>query len=44
MFFLVLFSVIFSFFARLFVKLPRPGDSEVIFLVFESSCHLLLSV
>jgi len=28
--------------ARLFVKVPRPGDSEVTFLVFESSCHLLL--
>jgi len=28
---------------RLFSK-PRPGDSEVAFAVFESSCHLLLSV
>jgi len=28
--------------AHLFVKVPRPGDSEVIFSVFESSCHLLL--
>jgi len=27
-----------------FVKVPRPGDSEVTFLVFESSCHLLLPV
>jgi len=27
---------------HLFVKVPRPGDSEVTFLVFESSCHLLL--
>jgi len=31
-------------FARLFAKLPRPGDSEVIFSVFESNCHLLLPV
>jgi len=31
-------------FARLLVKLPRPGDSEVTFAVFESSCHLLLPV
>jgi len=29
---------------HLFVKVPRPGDSEVIFAVFESSCHLLLPV
>jgi len=29
---------------RLFVKVPRPGDSEVTFSVFESSCHLLLPV
>jgi len=29
---------------HLFVKVPRPGDSEVTFLVFESSCHLLLPV
>jgi len=28
----------------LFVKVPWPGDSEGIFLVFESSCHLLLPV
>jgi len=27
-----------------FVNIPRPGDSEVIFSVFESSCHLLLPV
>jgi len=27
-----------------FVKVPRPGDSEVIFSIFESSCHLLLPV
>jgi len=27
---------------HLFVKVPRPGDSEVIFSVFESSFHLLL--
>jgi len=31
-------------FSRLFVKLPPPGDSEVTFAVFKSSCHLLLSV
>jgi len=24
--------------------LPQPGDSEVTFAVFESSCHLLLPV
>jgi len=29
---------------HLFVKVPRPGDSEVTFAVFESSCHLLLPV
>jgi len=29
---------------HLFVKVPRPGDSEVSFAVFESSCHLLLPV
>jgi len=33
-----------QFFFRLFAKLPRPGDSERTFSVFESSCHLLLSV
>jgi len=27
-----------------FVKVPRPGDSEVTFSVFESSYHLLLPV
>jgi len=26
----------------LFVKVPRPGDSEETFSVFESSCHMLL--
>jgi len=26
---------------RLCVKVPRPGDSEGTFAVFESSCHLL---
>jgi len=31
-------------FARLFAKLIRPGDSEVTFAVFESSCLLLLPV
>jgi len=29
---------------RLFVKVPRPGDSEGTFSVFESSCHMLLPV
>jgi len=29
---------------HLFIKVPRPGDSEVTFSVFESSCHLLLPV
>jgi len=30
---------------HLFVKIPpRPGDSEVTFSVFVSSCHLLLPV
>jgi len=28
----------------LFVKVPRPGDSEMTFSVFELSCHLLLPV
>jgi len=26
------------------IKLPWPGDREVNFVVFKSSCHLLLSV
>jgi len=29
---------------HLFVKVPRPGDSEGTFSVFESNCHLLLPV
>jgi len=29
---------------HLFVKVPRPGNSEESFTVFESSCHLLLPV
>jgi len=29
---------------HLFVKVPRPEDGEGTFLVFESSCHLLLPV
>jgi len=29
---------------HLFVQVPRPGDSEVTFSVFESSHHLLLPV
>jgi len=28
----------------LFVMVPRPGDSEVTFSVFKSSCRLLLPV
>jgi len=28
--------------SHLFVKVPRPGDSEVTFSVFESSCHLFV--
>jgi len=31
----------FAVFAFLFT-LPRPGDSEMTFAIFESSCHLLL--
>jgi len=27
-----------------FIQIRRPGDSEVTFWVFESSCHLLLPV
>jgi len=29
---------------HLFVKVPRPGDSEETFSVLVSSCHLLLPV
>jgi len=29
---------------HLFVKVPRPGDSEETFSVMELSCHLLLPV
>jgi len=29
---------------HLFVKVSRPGDSQVTFSVIESSCHLLLPV
>jgi len=29
---------------HLFINVPRPGDSEGTFSVFESSCHLLLPV
>jgi len=29
---------------HLFVKVPRPGDSEITFSVFEKSCYLLLPV
>jgi len=28
----------------LFVKVPQPGDSEVTFSIFRSSCYLLLRV
>jgi len=34
---------VYSFF-QLFTKLYPPGDSEVTFAVFQSSCHLLLPV
>jgi len=27
---------------HLFVKVPRPGDSETTFSIIHSSCHLLL--
>jgi len=30
--------------AHLFVKVPGPGDIEITFSVFRSSCHLLLPV
>jgi len=26
---------------HILIKVPRPGDSEGTFMVFESSCHLL---
>jgi len=29
---------------HLFVKVPRPGDSDVTFSVLKSSCHLLLPI
>jgi len=29
---------------HLFVKVPRPRDSEMTFSIFESSCHLFLPV
>jgi len=32
------------FSTHLFVKVPRPENSEVTFSVFESRCHLLLPV
>jgi len=28
---------------HLFVKVPRPGDREVTFAVFESSCHVAVT-
>jgi len=31
-------------YASLFAKLPWPADSKMTFVVFESSCHLLLPV
>jgi len=41
-----LVSLVFSrLVTHLFVKyVPRPGNSEATFSVFESSCHLLLPV
>jgi len=30
--------------SHLFVKVPRPGDSEVTVLAFESSCNMLLLI
>jgi len=33
-----------SVISHLYAKFARPGDCEGIFLVFESSCHLLLPV
>jgi len=43
----ILFKVLaiqnrFRYGTHLFVKIPRPRDSEVTFSVFELSCHLLL--
>jgi len=35
---------VFAVFSHLFIKLPRPGDSEVTLAVFKSSYHLLLPV
>jgi len=29
---------------HIFVKVSRPGNSEVTFSVFESSCHILLPI
>jgi len=46
----VQFAVLFINFVQfrfryyLFVKVPRPGDNEGTFAVFESNCHLLLPV
>jgi len=34
----------FRYGTHLFVKVPWAGDSEMTFLVFESSCHLFLPV
>jgi len=39
-----IFKLILGLGPNLFVKVPRPGDSEGTFSVFESSCHLLLPV
>jgi len=38
------FSLVIGLGTRLFVKVPRPEDSEGTFSVFELSCHLLLPV
>jgi len=40
----VLYRFRFKYGTHLFVKVPRPGDSDVTFSVFELSCHLLLPV
>jgi len=39
--FFLLVIMRFSLGPHLCVKIPRPGDSEVTFSIFESSCHLL---
>jgi len=34
----------YSVLVHLFIKVPQPVNSKMIFLVFESGCHLLLPV